>query len=126
MNIDSVIKRLEALEGKLTGTRHIESIVVGALGSDGEPTPCANPEIFLGRYVAKENIFQKINDVWGYYPNRIILDDFRDYCPPADYQNAVIYLIRCGEIEIKEAARQLVSEALKAAGETVTDDDCNQ
>lgn len=122
MNIDAVIKRLEALEGKIIGTKHIESIVVGALGTDGNPAPCSNPDDYTGKYVVLENVFFKVNRIWEYHPRRIIIDDFREYCPPADYQNPVIFLVRNGEIEIGEAARQTVKAALQAVKDAGTND----
>lgn len=120
MNVEAVIKRLEALEGKITGTKHIESIIVGALGNDGNPAPCSCD--YTGKYVVIENIFFKIDRIWEYRPNRKIIDDFREYCPPADYQNSVIYLVRNGEIEIGEEARQAVEAALQAARDAGQDD----
>ena len=122
MNIDAVIKRLEALEGKITGTKHIESIIVGALGNDGNPAPCPCPDDYTGKYVVLENVFFKVNRIWEYKPERKIIDDFREYCPPADYQNPVIYLVRNGEIEIGEAARQTIEAALKAVQDAGKDD----
>lgn len=125
MNIDAVIKRLEALEDKLLGTRHVESVIVGAAGNDGNPVLCSDPDSYAGKYVALENVFLKVGKVWEYHPNKVILDNFRDYCPPADYQNSVIHLVRCGEFEIGEGARQTVEQALKAVRMS-EDDDNNQ
>lgn len=122
MNIEAVIKRLEALEDKIMGTRHVESIIVGAAGKDGNPVPCPDPEGYTGKYIVLENVFLKVGKTWEYHPNKIIIDDFREYCPPADYQNAVIHLVRCGEIEIGEVARATVEQALKAARVSETDD----
>ena len=122
MNVEAVIKRLEALEGRIVGTKHIESIVIGALGADGNPVPCSSPDDYTGKYVVLENVFFKVNRIWEYRPNTKIIDDFREYCPPAEYQNPVIYLVRNGEIETGEAARQTIEAALKAVQDAGKDD----
>lgn len=122
MNVEAVIKRLEALEGRIVGTKHIESIVIGALGADGNPVPCSSPDDYTGKYVVLENVFFKVNRIWEYRPNTKIIDDFREYCPPAEYQNPVIYLVRNGEIESGEAARQTIEAALKAVQDAGKDD----
>lgn len=122
MNVEAVIKRLEALEGRIVGTKHIESIVIGALGADGNPVPCSSPDDYTGKYVVLENVFFKVNRIWEYRPNTKIIDDFREYCPPAEYQNPVIYLVRNGEIETGEAARHTIEAALKAVQDAGKDD----
>lgn len=126
MNISAVLQRLEKLEGQIVGATHIESIIVGALGDDGNPTLCSSPDDYTGKYAVLENVFLKVGRSWEYRPNRKIIDDFREYCPPADYQNPVVYLIRTGETGIGEAARQTVQQALNAVRDAENNNGYNQ
>ncbi len=115
MNIDAVIKRLEALEGKITGTTHIESIIIGIPGEDGNPIPCTNPETYQGQWLVLENTFvKKDKRLWVYQPRKILINRYQNYNPPTDYRNGVIYLIRRGVKPISRFAMESVSEALQA------------
>lgn len=127
MNVEAVLKRLAALEEKLGGNRHIESVFVGALSPDGQLVPCFDADSYTGKYTVIEHIFIKVNKCWEYRPNRKIIDDFRDYCPPTDYHNRVVYLVRTRhEIKRTEAAREAIDEAMRAVAETGTSNDYNQ
>ena len=112
MNVDAVIRRLEALEGRITGTEHIESIIIGMPGSDGMPAPA--PDDYTGEYVVLENRFFKVNRIWEYKPKITRIGNYTDYCPPQGFQNAVINLVRRTAIEISAYAREAVYEALQA------------
>ena len=114
MNIDAVIKRLEALEGKITGKTYIESIIVGIPGEDGNPAPCNDTDDYQGQFLVLENVFVKIEKAWTYKPRKILISNYQNYQPPADFRNAVIYLIRRGEVPVSNYARETVKEATKA------------
>lgn len=117
MNVDAVLKRLEALEGKLIGTAHIESILIGIPGKDGLPFPCSDPEAYTGEYVVLENRFVKVNRIWVYRPRITRIKNYADYMPPEGFRNAVISLVRQGTVEISEYARKAVEAALQAVKE---------
>lgn len=115
MNVDAVIKRLEALEGKITGSMHIESILIGIPGANGKPVICSNPETYKGQWIVLENIFlKKDKHVWVYKPRMILIASYQNYNPPASFRNSVIYLVRRGILAISASARNTVLEALKA------------
>lgn len=125
MNVDAVIKRLEALEGRINGTTHIESIIIGIPGKDGLPFPCPDPEAYTGEYVVLENTFVKVgvrpsDRIWVYKPKITRISNYSDYEPPEGFRNTVINLVRRTEIEISAYAREAVEEALRAAKEEST------
>lgn len=115
MNIDAVLKRLDALEGKITGTMHIESIIVGIPGCLGVPVPCPDANTYKGQFLVLENTFlRKEKHVWEYKPRMFLISDYRNYKPPASFKNGVIFLIRRGAYVIGKAAQDTIDEAMKA------------
>lgn len=114
MNIDAVIKRLEALEGKITGKTHIESIIVGIPGKYGNMAACNNPETYQGQFLVHEHVFMKIDKAWNYQPRKFLISNYQNYKPPADFRNAVIYLIRRGQVPISQYAQETIDKAIKA------------
>ena len=114
MNLEGIVKRLEALEGKLSGSKHIESIIVGIPGRNGKPAPCFDVNAYTGDYVVLENVFYRTGRIRDYKPEITRINDYRDYNPAKCYENAVIYLVRRKVIEIHAEARKAVEEALQA------------